>query len=359
MSKLTNMIGLAKKMLDSQNGQQQQQGAPQGGTTGQRSWQSTLQDIAGAVTGRDQQQGHAPAPQGYPATQQGYPTGQQAYPAPQQGYPAAAQGRPGAPGATDADRQAIARYDYLMQTADPHQIERIHAESFARLTPAQRQEVLQRMQTELPPHEQPRSADPVELSRAAARTEARRPGSMRSVLAKVGTGGVVAGVAVGAVGILGAVAAGAIVSSVAGPILENAANLGVDFESLAAGVDVEGLTAAAGEFGTGALGEAAAGIGEYGTGALGEAAAGVSASVPATSTRPPRASRTSPARPRVRCPGSGTRSRRRASRSRTSRRSSTRATSSERPGPSGADVLRTLGTHRVRSALGPGNTIHT
>ncbi|MEV0890267.1 cation-transporting ATPase [Promicromonospora sp. NPDC050262] len=266
MSKLTNMIGLAKKMLDSQNGQQQQQGAPQGGTTGQRSWQSTLQDIAGAVTGRDQQQG-APG-QGYPAAQQGYPTGQQ-------GYPAAAQGRPGAPGATDADRQAIARYDYLMQTADPHQIERIHAESFARLTPAQRQDVLQRMQTDLPPHEQPRSADPRELSVAAARSEARRPGSMRSVLAKVGTGGVVAGVAVGAVGILGAVAAGAIVSSVAGPILENAANLGVDFESLAAGVDVEGLTAAAGEFGTGALGEAAAGIGEYGTGALGEAAAGV------------------------------------------------------------------------------------
>ncbi|MFI2366661.1 hypothetical protein [Promicromonospora sp. NPDC019610] len=211
MSKLTNMIGLAKKMLDSQNGQQQQ-GAPQ----------------------------H----------------------------------RPGAAGATDADRQAIARYDYLMQTADPHQIERIHAESFARLTPAQRQEVLQRMQTELPPHEQPRSADPRELSVAAARTEARRPGSMRSVLAKVGTGGAVAGVAVGAVGILGAVAAGAIVSSVAGPILENAANLGVDFESLAAGVDVEGLTAAAGELGTGALGEAAAGVEEYGAG-LSDAAAGV------------------------------------------------------------------------------------
>ncbi|MFD6447814.1 cation-transporting ATPase [Promicromonospora sp. NPDC060204] len=272
MSKLTNMIGLAKKMLDSQNGQQQQQGAPQGGSTGQRSWQSTLQDIAGAVTGRDQQQGQAP--QGYPA-QQGYPTGQQGYPAPQQGYPAAAHGRPGAPGATDADRQAIARYDYLMQTADPQQIERIHAESFARLTPAQRQEVLQRMQTELPPHEQPRSADPRELSVAAARSEARRPGSMRSVLAKVGTGGVVAGVAVGAVGILGAVAAGAVISSVAGPILENAANLGVDFESLAAGVDVEGLTAAAGEFGTGALGEAAAGVEEYGAGALGEATAGV------------------------------------------------------------------------------------
>lgn len=266
MSKLSNMIGLAKKMLDSQNGQQQQQGAPQGGSTGQRSWQSTLKDVADAVSGRDQQQG-APG-QGYPGQQHGYPGAPQGYPGQQQGYP-------GAPGTADADRQAIARYDYLMQTADPHQVERIHAESFARLTPAQRHAVLQRMQTELPPHEQPRSADHAELARAAARTEARRPGSMRSVLAKVGTGGAVAGVAVGAVGILGAVAAGAVVSSVAGPLLENAANLGVDFESLAAGVDVEGLTAAAGEYGAGALGEAAAGVEGLGAGAIDQATAGV------------------------------------------------------------------------------------
>lgn len=271
MSKFSNMIGLAKKVLDSQSGQQQQQGAPQGGATGQRSWQSTLQDVANAVRGNQQQ---GPQGQGYPG-QQGYSGQQQGYPPAPQGYPGAQQGYPGAPGTADADRQAIARYDYLMQTADPHQVERIHAESFARLTPAQRQAVLQRMQTELPPHEQPRSADHAELARAAARSEARRPGSMRSVLAKVGTGGAVAGVAVGAVGILGAVAAGAVVSSVAGPLLENAASIGVDFESLAAGVDVEGLTAAAGEYGAGALGEAAAGFEEYGAGAIDQATAGV------------------------------------------------------------------------------------
>jgi hypothetical protein len=257
MSKLTNMIGLAKKMLDSQTGQQQQQGAPQGGSTGQRSWQSTLQDVAAAGSGRNQAAqtpGHAPA---------------------QQGYPAAPQGRPAAPASTDADRQAIARYDYLMSTAEPHQIEQIHAESFARLTPTQREAVLRRMQTELPPHEQPRSADVADLSRAAARTEARRPGSMRSMLAKVGTGGAVAGVAVGAVGILGAVAAGAVVSSVAGPLLENAANFGVDFDALASGVDIEGLTSSIGDVGAGALDEAAAGVGDLGAGAVDQATAGV------------------------------------------------------------------------------------
>jgi hypothetical protein len=257
MSKLSNMIGLAKKVLDSQTGQQQQQqGTPQGGSTGQRSWQSTLQDVVGAVGGRGQD---APAPG-------------QAAPAPSQATPH--QARQSAPASTDADRQAIARYDYLMRTAEPHQIEQIHAESFARLTPAQREAVLRRMQTELPEHEQPRSADVADLSRAAARTEARRPGSMRSVLAKVGTGGAVAGVAVGAVGVLGVVAAGAAVSSVAGPLLENAASLGVDFEALASGVDVEGLTSSVGELGSGALDEATAGAGDVGAGALDEATAG-------------------------------------------------------------------------------------
>jgi hypothetical protein len=250
MSKLSNMIGLAKKVLDSQTGQQQQQGAPQGGSTGQKSWRSTLEDVAATVGGRNQA---AQAP----------------------GYGTTPQGRPSAPASTDADRQAIARYDYLMRTAEPHQIEQIHAESFARLTPSQREAVLQRMQSELPAHEQPRSSGVADLSRAAARTEARRPGSMRSVLAKVGTGGAVAGAAVGAVGILGAVAAGAAVSSVAGPLLENAANLGVDFEALASGVDVEGLTSSVSELGTGALEEASASVGDLGTGALDEASAGV------------------------------------------------------------------------------------
>jgi hypothetical protein len=250
MSKLSNMIGLAKKVLDSQTGQQQQQGAPQGGSTGQKSWRSTLENVAATVGGRNQA---AQAP----------------------GYGATPQGRPSAPASTDADRQAIARYDYLMRTAEPHQIEQIHAESFARLTPSQREAVLQRMQSELPAHEQPRSSGVADLSRAAARTEARRPGSMRSVLAKVGTGGAVAGAAVGAVGILGAVAAGAAVSSVAGPLLENAANLGVDFEALASGVDVEGLTSSVSELGTGALDEASASVGDLGTGALDEATAGV------------------------------------------------------------------------------------
>lgn len=48
--------------------------------------------------------------------------------------------------ASAADRQAIARYDYLMQTADPQHIEQIHRDAFARLTPDQRGVIERRMQ---------------------------------------------------------------------------------------------------------------------------------------------------------------------------------------------------------------------
>ena len=48
------------------------------------------------------------------------------------------------PSGTDDD-QAIARYRYLVRTAPPEAIEQAHAEAFARLTPAQRQRLLQEL----------------------------------------------------------------------------------------------------------------------------------------------------------------------------------------------------------------------
>ena len=38
----------------------------------------------------------------------------------------------------NADQSTIARYDYLLKTADPHQIKQVHREAFERLTPMQR-----------------------------------------------------------------------------------------------------------------------------------------------------------------------------------------------------------------------------
>ncbi|KQZ24357.1 hypothetical protein [Microbacterium sp. Root553] len=220
MAKFSRLIGLAAKAIESH-------------VSSDRGGQ--------AAPGSPARPSAHPAPQGYaPPAAQGY-----ASPAPR--------GARGSSSVSDADRAAIARYDYLLQTADPHRIEQMHREAFDRLTPAQRAQVQERMQAELAPGERPSSASSHDLARAAGRTEAAAPGRMRSLLSRVRGGGgagagrvggmAVGGMAVGgaAVGVLGAVAGGAVLSSVAGPLLEQAAGLGVDFDALAQGLDVESL----------------------------------------------------------------------------------------------------------------------
>lgn len=179
--------------------------------------------------------------------------------------------------ATDADRAAIARYDYLLQTADPQRIEQIHRDAFARLTPAQRTLVEERTRAELAPGERPRSSSPDDLARAAGRAEAMRPGRMRGLLGRArgaGAGGAAVMAGGAAVGVLGAVAGGAVLSAVAAPLLEQAAGLGVDFsalaegvdlEAIASGVDVGGFTGGAEEM-LGSAGETVSGLGETATG---------------------------------------------------------------------------------------------
>lgn len=68
---------------------------------------------------------------------------------------------------SNADRAAIARYDYLLETADPHQIEQMHREAFERLTPAQRDQIQQRIRTELPIKDHPRTSGADDLARTA------------------------------------------------------------------------------------------------------------------------------------------------------------------------------------------------
>lgn len=225
MGKLNRLLGMAAKALDLDG-------------TGNR-----------ASTSRAPHQSRTSQPYAPPSPRDPY-----APPAPHAGY---APPSTGTRGGTDADRAAIARYDYLLQTADPHRVEQIHREAFARLTPEQRAQVQQRMTAELAPGERPASASPDDLARAAGRTEAARPGRMRGLLSRVGgfgAAGVVGGAAVGA---LGAVAVGAIGSAVAAPLLEQAAGLGVDFDALAQGIDLEAI---AGGLGTEELAGAAEGV---------------------------------------------------------------------------------------------------
>ena len=79
---------------------------------------------------------------------------------------------------------AVARYDYLLRTAEPAQLARIHVEAFARLTPEQRDQLHTRLRTELPPEEQPRTSQPADLARTATRAEAARPGVLAGILAR-------------------------------------------------------------------------------------------------------------------------------------------------------------------------------
>ena len=74
-------------------------------------------------------------------------------------------------GASTEDERAIARYKYLLRTADPEDIEKVHAEAFAKLSPEQRQMVLQRLTDDLPESERPRSDQPADLARSATRAE--------------------------------------------------------------------------------------------------------------------------------------------------------------------------------------------
>ena len=265
MSKLSRLIGMASKALD-KTSSTSSSSQPTGGSG---DWRSMVRSAADALTGDGRSQSGTPAAAGAAGTT---PT---AHAAPRTGLTPPPAGAPSA-----ADRQAIARYDYLLQTADPHQVEQIHREAFARLTPEQRAHVQARMSTELPAHERPRSADPTDLARAAARGEATRPGMLKGLLARANGGGgrgtagrIAGGAAIGTgAGILGAVAGGAIVTSVAGPLLAQAAGFGVDFDALAQGVDLDAL--ASGVDVEGFAGDALSGVGDQVSG-FGDQVSGV------------------------------------------------------------------------------------
>lgn len=111
-----------------------------------------------------------------------------------------------------ADEQAVRRYQYLLKTAPPDQIERAHAEAFAALTPTQRQEVLRQL-SEQDPQERPADDSPASLARAATRMEMRQPGSLNRAFGGMGRlGGRGMGMGIG----------GALLASVAGAFVGTA-----------------------------------------------------------------------------------------------------------------------------------------
>src|SRR5688572_15997168 len=90
------------------------------------------------------------------------------------------------------DEQALARYRYMIRTAPPEEVEQAHAEAFAKLTPAQRAQVLQELGSAVPERERAAAVaenyEPRAMARAATRAEMRQPGVMERSLGGMGGG---------------------------------------------------------------------------------------------------------------------------------------------------------------------------
>ena len=110
------------------------------------------------------------------------------------------------------DEQAVERYRYMLRTAPPETVEQAHAEAFARLTPEQRQMVLQELSQTLPESERAGGRyqdDPKSLARMATRAEMRQPGTLERTFGGMGGGGIG----------MGGLLAGSFLSSFAGIFL--------------------------------------------------------------------------------------------------------------------------------------------
>ncbi len=121
------------------------------------------------------------------------------------------------------DEQAVARYRYMLQTAPPETIEQAHAESFAKLTPEQRQMVLQGLSQENPEAARVSPNDPNGMARLATRAEINRPGTMERTFGNMGggRGGMGGGMMGGGMG-MGGMIAGSLMGSIAGTFIGSA-----------------------------------------------------------------------------------------------------------------------------------------
>lgn len=259
MPDFTRLLGAAARALGdssspSRHGSPQQGAAQQGQRGGSTDWRDLVRTAADRLTGDGRDQGQVDHGQVRGGQQHQQPRRQ----------------RPGAPSHDDA--VALAKYDYLVRTARPDQLEQVHRDAFERLSPAQREQVRARLTDELPAHEHPRSDGSDELARAATRGETAHPGLLQRVLGgrgaaqgsgrqgsgwqgsgqqgsrqgsgrlAAGAAGAAAGLGVGAIGGLAvAVAGAAALSATAAPLLGDALASGVDFDGLAEGFGLDGL----------------------------------------------------------------------------------------------------------------------
>ena len=164
-------------------------------------------------------------------------------------------------GAQTEDETAIARYRYMLKTAPPETIEQAHAEAFAKLTPEQRQMVLQQLNENLPEAERQALANngdnPQALARAATRAEMRQPGTMeRAFGGGTGFGGMLAG------SLLGSIAGTVIGSYVAQQFFAN--DPGSSDSANDAGGEQESETSSEGDYAQNDLADSGGDFGDFG-----------------------------------------------------------------------------------------------
>src|SRR5215204_1517156 len=123
----------------------------------------------------------------------------------------------------NADEQALQRYRYMLRTAPPETIEQAHEEAFAKLTTAQRAQVLRELAAVTPERERAALAgsrdDPKTLARLATRAEMRQPGAMERTFGGRGMGAGMGGMMAGT--IFGSLVAGFVGSMIAQQFLDS------------------------------------------------------------------------------------------------------------------------------------------
>lgn len=81
------------------------------------------------------------------------------------------------------DEVAVERYEYLLATAPPETLNRIHAEAFEKLSDGRRRLLFERLKNDAAaPEDQPVDTAPATLARVATDAETARPGTLLRIL---------------------------------------------------------------------------------------------------------------------------------------------------------------------------------
>jgi hypothetical protein len=79
-----------------------------------------------------------------------------------------------------SDKDAIERYEQLLRTAPPDSLQKVHGEAFAKLTPAQRELIYQKLVARAEADdERPVNSNAYALAATATLVERRKPGTLK------------------------------------------------------------------------------------------------------------------------------------------------------------------------------------